>query len=354
MYYILALVISLVSCVVILKFVLLVSHKNEWYDSTNERKVHTGNIPRLGGIGIFYSFLISLLIISFFLDDSMDKTVWNRQYAPVIICFLGIHFLGLIDDFNNIRARIKLVFQILASAIILIAGFWFRNILIPFDPFRIELGAVSYFITFFWLIGTTNAINLIDGIDGFAGGVSAIIALSFGVFFIVRNDIVAAIIAFAFIGALLGFLVFNFPPAKIFMGDSGSLFLGFFLGVLPILDSGKQLLSMNIISSITLMGIPILDVLSAVIRRRRKKVSFMAPDKEHIHHKLLSISLSPRKTLFILYGLQLVLSVCALSNLYFIEGAFYINLLAWIIAVGFFVSVHRIWEKKARTTTEMN
>ena len=239
----------------------------------------------------------------------------------------------------------KLAVQVCASLLVICAGFRFLTILIPVEPYRISLMWVAYPLTFVWLIGMTNAVNLIDGMDGFAGGISTIIAASFSVFFLIRGNIMAAVISLALAGATVGFLVFNLPPAKIFMGDSGSLFLGFMLGVLPILDRSSSSYSMNLVSLITLMAIPVLDVLSAILRRGRRGVSFMTADNEHIHHKLLGLGLSTRGALAVLFGLQVLLSVVGLSTLYFLEGAFYLNLAAWVIAVGFFVGVNFLWKR---------
>jgi UDP-GlcNAc:undecaprenyl-phosphate GlcNAc-1-phosphate transferase len=332
--------VSLIMTLAIIPIILYVARRKEWYDSNNHRKIHNGNIPRLGGIGIFFSFMFTLLLMSFIVERSSSAIMWSSRYIPILVAGVLIHFLGIVDDFRNLRARLKLLVQVCASVLVILAGFHFLTVLAPVAPFHFAMDWMAYPITFIWLIGMTNAINLIDGMDGFAGGVSAIIAATFSLFFILRGNAMAAIISLALLGGLIGFLIFNFPPAKIFMGDSGSLFLGFMLGILPILDMSNSRSSMNVVSSISLMAIPILDVLSAVWRRIRRGVSCLIADREHIHHKLLDMGFSTRQALALLCGLQLVLSAAGLSTLYFMQGAFFINVAAWLIAICFFSVSH--------------
>ena len=192
--------------------------------------------------------------------------------------------------------------------------------MVPWGRGLIDLGLLSYPITLIWIIGITNAVNLIDGLDGLAGGISFLASLSFGIFFWVQGSMLSAEICLALAGAVAGFLVFNLPPAKIFMGDSGSLFLGFFLALLPLLGQESDGAEIGLISAATILSVPIFDTFAAMYRRKKAHVSFFTADKGHLHHLLLKRVESSRAVLMIIYGMNLILAVAALSTLYLSRG----------------------------------
>ncbi len=302
---------------VVIPTILRLAHRFKWYDLPDHRKIHTGLIPRLGGPGMYLSFLCVALLTPILVTLITGGTVTVGYTLRFISLFLGVSLIqaiGLIDDFRPIKALLKFFLQLLAAIIVTAGGFLIRSVTLPYLG-SLGLGLFAYPITVLWLVGISNAINLIDGMDGLAGGISAFAALSMGIIALIQGSTVTSVLCFALFGAILGFLVFNFPPAKIFMGDSGSLFLGFCLAVFPLVGGISKVSAFGtLLVPVTLLTIPILDIGTSVIRRLRNKVSIIHPDKEHIHHKLLDMGLNQRQILWVLYGFSLYLSVVAITS----------------------------------------
>lgn len=302
---------------VVIPTILRLAHRFKWYDLPDHRKIHTGLIPRLGGPGMYLSFLCVALLTPILVTLITGGTVTVGYTLRFISLFLGVSLIqaiGLIDDFRPIKALLKFFLQMLAAIIVTAGGFLIRSVTLPYLG-SLELGLFAYPITVLWLVGISNAVNLIDGMDGLAGGISAFAALSMGIIALIQGSTVTSVLCFALFGAILGFLVFNFPPAKIFMGDSGSLFLGFCLAVFPLVGGISKVSAFGtLLVPVTLLTIPILDISTSVIRRLRNKVSIIHPDKEHIHHKLLDMGLNQRQILWVLYGFSLYLSVVAITS----------------------------------------
>lgn len=302
---------------VVIPTILRLAHRFKWYDLPDHRKIHTGLIPRLGGPGMYLSFLCVALLTPILVTLITGGTVTVGYTLRFISLFLGVSLIqaiGLIDDFRPIKALLKFFLQMLAAIIVTAGGFLIRSVTLPYLG-SLGLGLFAYPITVLWLVGISNAVNLIDGMDGLAGGISAFAALSMGIIALIQGSTVTSVLCFALFGAILGFLVFNFPPAKIFMGDSGSLFLGFCLAVFPLVGGISKVSAFGtLLVPVTLLTIPILDIGTSVIRRLRNKVSIIHPDKEHIHHKLLDMGLNQRQILWVLYGFSLYLSVVAITS----------------------------------------
>lgn len=315
--------------------ILWMSHRFHWYDIPNARKVHKGDIPRLGGAGIFLSFLLTFVLASLVFGFMGIPSVWpiRSEILFILAGMLVIHGTGLVDDFYNLRAIVKILLQVVAAILVILGGCLIREIPLPFLG-SIPLGILAYPVTVLWIVGITNALNLVDGIDGFAGGITAIGALFMG--FLSANGSWAEMNGMPFIlcGAVVGFLFFNFPPARLFMGDSGALFLGFTLAVLPLLRFPHQPSTTDLITPVTILTIPILDTAAAIIRRTRKGVPFYSPDREHIHHKLLDLGLPDRTVLLITYSYCVFLGVmCLLSRLLRPDIAFLMLLCVWLVSV---------------------
>ncbi|PKQ22131.1 MAG: undecaprenyl/decaprenyl-phosphate alpha-N-acetylglucosaminyl 1-phosphate transferase [Actinobacteria bacterium HGW-Actinobacteria-5] len=258
---------------------------------------------------------------------------------PLIVAFAICHFTGLFDDFHELRARWKLLLQSLAAIILVVAGFRFR--MIPLPGNLVDLGYLSYPLSFLWIVGVSNAINMIDGMDGLAGGLVAIAAFTYGIVYTSVGNSAAAITAFILAGAVLGFLFHNYPPAKIFMGDSGSLFLGIAIATLPLLGRGAYSESSGLFVGITLVLIPVFDVFAAILRRLRRGVSVMSPDKEHLHHKVMSLGFEQRTVLLMIYAVDLLLSCLVLSGLILPYRIFFsLLVLSWFITVLSFIWLH--------------
>jgi UDP-GlcNAc:undecaprenyl-phosphate GlcNAc-1-phosphate transferase len=324
--------------------ILKVAHRHELYDAIDERKLHNGNIPRLGGVGIFISFLASVILVVLISGEGINT---GGRFWVVVVCILSVHLLGLIDDFRNMRARYKFIVELAGSIFLVILGFRFQRIIVPFGSGAIDLGLLSYPISIIWIIGITNALNLIDGMDGLAGGISAIAAGVYGLFFLINANPGGALVCFALCGALIGFLIFNLPPAKIFMGDCGSLFLGFTLAVLPLLGPATGVIEIGLLSTVTILIIPILDTIGAILRRIRAGVSVFSPDKEHIHHKLLDLGFSIRQVLFIVYAAQALLCLIAFSGFFLpLALSFSLKIGSWFIFILLFYGLSLATAKK--------
>jgi UDP-GlcNAc:undecaprenyl-phosphate GlcNAc-1-phosphate transferase len=270
----------------------------------------------------------------------MDSVI---RFLP---CFAGIClivFFGVWDDFKPIKPFYKLLIQILAALCVIISGFTIKRIAC-FDFGILEsLPWLSYPLTLLWIVGLTNAMNLLDGVDGLAGGISAIIALTLGLIFIRFSETpAAAMLCICMLGSITGFLIFNapMPKAKIFMGDGGSQFLGFTLALLPLLEE-HETASLPLSYTAALFIIPILDTTAAVWRRVRDKKRIDAPDKAHIHHKLMNLGLSPQSVDAVLLGLQLLLCALVFISLK-VTGLISMGILgiAYLLALVFFMVIH--------------
>lgn len=296
--------------------VIRVADRFKWYDRLNARKIHTGNVSRLGGIGFFAAFFLALLIITLCLPSQAG---FRLRFLIPAVGMLMVFGIGIIDDFYELKASLKAGVQFLAIVLVVGSGFMFNDLRIPAFGWTVKLWFVSYPLTVIWIIGIINAINLIDGMDGLAGSISMLIAVSYGIIMFISGSVMVGVVAFALAGSLLGFLAFNRPKAKIFMGDGGAYFLGYMLAVMPIMDQwlGLRLPSLeelspkgstSLLHAITLLLIPILDTLTSMIRRIRNGQRISEPDRHHMHHKLLAKGYSPWRILLILGGLQAVLS----------------------------------------------
>lgn len=278
-------------------------------DQPDPRKVHKEPIPRLGGIAIFLGFLFSLIGIEllepgFFLE--------NNQWYGILIGTVLMFSLGIADDIKSLSAKFKFIAQILIA---LIAFYFSVKIIAISNPFGNAIilpNWLSAIVTVFWIVGITNTINLIDGLDGLAAGVSIIAGITLFIIALQTNQDIVAVIILSLIGATIGFLRYNFNPAKIFMGDSGSLFIGFTLATISISGVLKLAATVTIVLPILILGIPIMDTSFAIIRRFFSGKPIFQPDKGHLHHRLLGIGLSQKRAVIVIYGLSSLLAGIAL------------------------------------------
>jgi UDP-GlcNAc:undecaprenyl-phosphate GlcNAc-1-phosphate transferase len=329
----------LVSLVAILA-VQLLAQKKGLYDRLDDRKIHTGNIPRLGGIGIFIGFIVGLVV--FALINNVHTSLGLK------ILFLGISSaliftMGVWDDLAPWRARFKLLVQCVAAIIVIASGYHFPSK--PFESlgFGWNLGVVVIPLTFFWIIGVTNAVNFIDGIDGLAGSISALAALTYAFFFFRCENIPAMVACLLLVVSISGFLVFNLPlpKAKIFMGDGGSQLLGFALAVLPLFPdaTGNAIIALPYAAAVLI--IPIFDTLAAIWRRVRERRSIDSPDKFHLHHKLLMMGFTVPHALLILVAFQSLIGILVITSAS-IRGkfAFVVLLAVYLMGILLFTIVH--------------
>lgn len=284
----------------------------------DERRMHNKPIALMGGAAIITGFIVSL---AFDLITTTNLLTPGREFLGLLTGIAIIALLGVLDDIKTLRAKVKLAFQLAAAiSVVLISG---TRITVLSNPFGsssyLELSPfISYSLTILWIVGITNAINLLDGLDGLAAGVSSISSLSLFFVSMLRGDlepsiaIYTAVIAAALAGSTLGFLPFNFNPAKIFMGETGSAFLGFTLGVISIQGTLKSYTAISIAIPLLVLGLPLFDTLSAIIRRVVSGKSIMQADRGHLHHKLIDMGLSQRQSVVVMYTASGALGLCAI------------------------------------------
>ncbi|SFA50568.1 UDP-GlcNAc:undecaprenyl-phosphate GlcNAc-1-phosphate transferase [Anoxybacillus pushchinoensis] len=270
-------------------------------DKPNQRKVHQKIMPRLGGLAIFISFIVGYVVLQ---PDSPYAT-------PIVIGATIIVLTGVLDDMYELSPKWKLFGQIVAAIVVIYGGIRIDFINLPFGGY-LDFGLLSIPITMLWIIGITNAINLIDGLDGLAAGVSSIALVTIAGMAATMGNTYAFVFAMSLLllGSTLGFLLYNFHPAKIFMGDTGALFLGYMISVLSLLGF-KNVTVFSLIIPILILGVPISDTLFAIVRRIVNKQPLSAPDKSHLHHCLLRLGYSHRQTVLIIYGMAAMFGLAA-------------------------------------------
>lgn len=278
-----------------------IAFKIKALDQPTERKVHSAPMPRLGGLAICLGFWVTVL-----LTTEMTGELYGLLAGGLLITLVGI-----IDDVRGVTAKQKLAVQIIAACVVMFAGVHIEFITHPLENV-VSLGIWSYPLTLLWIIGITNAVNLIDGLDGLAAGVSAIAAVTLGIIAYIETSSQAAALAFILATSIFGFLKYNFHPAQIFMGDTGSLFLGFNLSVLAIIGLTKSATVISLFLPVVILGIPIVDTLFAIVRRYFGGKPIFSADKGHLHHRLLRLGLSHRGTVLAMYAVSTFLSLSAI------------------------------------------
>lgn len=274
----------------IMPFIKAIANHVGAMDIPNARKVHAVPIPRLGGLAIYIGFLLGYMI--FGEPTSLMNSILIGSFIIVLT--------GVVDDIKPLKASHKFLGQLFATLVVVFYGGILLKELSAFGLY-VNFGVFAYPVTIFFILGCINCINLIDGLDGLAGGISAIFFLTIGIIATCKGQFeLAFILSFIMFGSCLGFLFYNFNPASIFMGDSGSMFLGFIIAVIALLKY-KNVMMTSIIVPLLLLTIPISDTIFAIIRRKLKGESISKPDKMHIHHQLLKRNLSQKATVLIIY-----------------------------------------------------
>ena len=320
-------------------------------DIPGDRKVHDRPIPRLGGFSIFVAFNLVLVVSSrfdfFYFPVDFLKEI---NFGWLFIASAVVLGLGAVDDFRRMPVSIKFFFQIIAGLIVALTGYRIEAIGLPF--LTIHLGALAIPATVFWVVAITNAINLLDGLDGLAAGTSLIVCLAIFGISLLNQNVGISLMSVILAGSILGFLKYNFHPASIFLGDSGAYFLGFVLSVFSLQGGLKETTTVAILIPIVALGLPIIDTLLAMFRRLLKSLHIMEVDQEknqvkffyldgwsmfkadrqHIHHRLLQIGFTQKKAVMILYGVSLILGGLALSSVYFKNINYALLLTAIVVA----------------------
>jgi len=271
----------------------------------DNRRMHKKPIPRLGGLAIFIAFVVSVLL---FVEI-------DREMRGILIGALMIVALGVLDDIHSLKALPKFFVQILAAIVVVLHGCrieFISNPVITSSATYLQLGnVVSVVITIVWIVAITNAVNFIDGLDGLAVGVSGISAATMLIVAILVAERNIALIMAALFGACLGFIPYNFNPAKIFMGDTGATFLGFILATISIQGLFKLYAIISFAVPFLILGVPIFDICFAIIRRLAKGQNPMTADRGHVHHRLIDMGFDQKQSVMITYMLTAILGLAA-------------------------------------------
>lgn len=322
--------ISLILSIILMPTIIAFCKKNKLYDYQDERKIHSGNIPRLGGIGIVSAFFISTILYIYFTND-----IALAKHLPILIAGLIIFVFAIVDDIFNLPAVVKLIVQLIAVSIVTFNGYRFKQIM------GWELPTVlSFLLTFGWILGVINAYNLIDGLDGLCGSLSITAVATLGILYTLSGNDEAGI-CFILAGAIFGFLCFNWPPAKLFMGDNGSQFLGFMISTIPLYTSSDIFEYNKFFIMITITAFPVFDTIAAIWRRLRDKRPIMSADRSHLHHKLLNLGYTKQNSLYFIAFLQVLVCISVIIS-YFLGtqkgAALLFETLAFLIL--FFAIIH--------------
>ena len=289
-----------------LPVVILLGRKLNLLDSVNARKIHCRPVPRIGGIAIFIS-ATSLLIIVMLLDNYIGRAFRAAQTQVITLLAAGsfIFVIGLIDDIKGLRARHKLLAQIIAAVVICLSGAQIKTLNIA-NIFTLNLGWLAIPITVFWIISITNAVNLIDGLDGLAAGISAVTCGIIAILAFNYGQPLMVVFMLSLLGSLSGFLLFNFNPARIFLGDSGSMFLGFVLASTSVICAVKSGTIVALALPALALGLPIFDTIFSMLRRYLHRWGIMSPDRGHFHHRLLDMGLRHQQVVIVMYAMTVV------------------------------------------------
>ena len=336
--YLLGLVVAVCASAALTYVVRAFARRAGLVDPCGERKVHVHPVPRIGGVAIVLSFAVTMTaIMALFGQHVLAEN--GRGLATVIGGALAVHLVGLVDDVRPIRPRWKLLAQIVIASGVFIAGVRVTTLSLPFVGV-VDLGSiVGMLFTVVWFVGLTNAFNLIDGLDGLAAG-AALFALT--TMFVVAslNGLVGpATVTIILAGAVVGFLFFNFHPASIFLGDSGSMFVGFMLAGIGLLGSQKSPTVVAVAIPIVSLGLPVLDTTLAVLRRFLRGQPIFSADRAHIHHRLLSLGHSPRRVALLLYT---ACALLGLSGMLLVNDSAYVAVVLLLIGLGVGLAVQRL------------
>ena len=316
----------------------------EAMDIPNERKVHKKPIPRLGGLGIYAGFLLGYMIFG-------EQSI---QMNAVLIGSIIIIITGIIDDLKPIPARYKFLGQLVGAAVIPLYGGIILKDISAFGIY-IDFGIIAYPVTILFIVAVINCINLIDGLDGLSAGISSIYFITIGIIAVLLHNSTGldVILTFIMLGSTLGYLWHNFYPAKIFMGDSGSMFLGYIIAVIALLGF-KNITLTSFIIPILLLAIPIMDTLFAIIRRLINHKPIGMPDKSHLHHQLLNLKFSQRTTVLIIYLVDILFAIASIiyalgnkmlgSNIYGII----IYIILFVLTMILIFKTDIIWDRSKR------
>ena len=296
-----------------------IAWKVDAVDYPDSRRINRKPTPRMGGIAVFSGIAVMLVVryigqhyLGWNIVFTPSPHLRNVDYPLLGVAFAIIFITGIIDDCHSLSPKKKLLGQLLAAAVAVMSGLVIGDVVNPFATGFLHVGWLTYPVTIIYLVAYVNIFNLIDGLDGLASGIAFIASITLFVLSLLRGQGDAASLAIALAGSTLGFLRYNFHPASIFLGDSGSLLLGFTLATVSLLSVTRISSLTTIIVPLVVAGIPIIDTLSAIVRRSRAHVSVGQADRGHIHHRLLDEGFDQRQTVLVIYAWTAFLSVGAI------------------------------------------
>ena len=359
-----AFLLAFITAFVVTPYTIRLANKVGAIDIPEKRRINEEPIPRLGGIAVIIGFLVSCiyLLTIMTLEKTFNPFGEEQYFHKLIGLLLGIIILAIfcyIDDVKGLPALVKLLGQTIAAVVVVSFGTKIDNLTIPFleQTLDINNSIYIYILSVGWIIGITNAINLIDGLDGLSSGITLISCFSLIIVFTMnQSPIIAIILITALAGAIVGFFPYNFNPAKTFIGDTGAQFLGFSLAVISILGTAKTYTLLVLISPLIILALPICDTVFAIIRRIIKGRSIkavFAPDTGHLHHKLMKKGYTQKQAVLILYGISACLGMFAIilleSGIW--KAISFALMVIAIIAVGYkdFFKVKRDKDKNKKT-----
>ena len=316
------------------------------------RHVHERKIPRLGGVAICLGLMLPIAGL-FFVESAVADLFQAHPRRVLGLCLGGAAMcaLGLFDDTRGIRALYKLYFQLAIAAFAFFCGFRIEAVNLPIVG-ELSMGIFALPVTMLWVVGIINAVNLIDGLDGLAAGVVFFAGVTNFVVAYIAGQPIPALIMAAVLGSVLGFLFYNFNPARIFMGDSGSYFLGYVLAVTALVgSSGKASTAVSLLVPVVALGVPIFDTLFSMVRRFLERRPIFSPDRGHVHHRLLDLGITHRRAVLILYGVSVVFTVAAIGIYFGRSWQVGVALLvASVVVVGLarFVGYFSYWHLRKR------
>lgn len=299
--YLVAFVVALIASFLLTPWVKQLAVKWGAMDAPDARKVHTKPIPRMGGLAIYVAFVLAVI-------SSMHLT---RDIVGLLLGGSLIVIVGIFDDIYQLPAKVKLFWQIVAASVLVIFDIrieWFTN---PFGGY-VYLEYLSIPITILWVVSLTNVVNLIDGLDGLAAGVSIIAAVTVILVALKQGFYPVAVLTAALAGAATGFMKYNFNPATIFMGDTGSMFLGYMMAAISVFGAVKSAATIALVVPSIALGLPIMDTAFAIVRRYTNGQPIFKPDKGHLHHRLLAMGLTQKQTVLLMYLISAALGFSAI------------------------------------------
>lgn len=320
-------------------------------DLPDERRIHTNPTPRLGGLAIYLSFFFSLLIGVFYLiSQGKGHLVKGRELWVIFLGATVALLIGLSDDTKTLKPQEKFLGQLVAASILVFFGLSIDIINLPFVGV-VSPGYLGIPLTLIWVAAFMNVVNLIDGLDGLAAGVSAIASLTFFVYAFRTGHVSTGLLCLALAGSCLGFLRHNFYPARIFMGDTGSLLVGFLLAAITVQGVVKTLAATAFLLPLVIMGVPIFDTLLAILRRIKNRRPISEPDTDHIHHRFLNKGFSQRRTVFFIYLWTSIFSITGLSLRFAPRQVVWGSAVALLIvslSVAYFLGVFDVFFERAK------